>query len=61
MRVEKSFNLRAGQRATLRMNIFNALNDNTVLTLTRLSGVNFGRPTSIMPPRIAEFSMSYQF
>jgi len=61
VRVEKSFNLRAGQRATLRMNIFNALNDNTVLTLTRLSGVNFGRPTSIMPPRIAEFSMSYQF
>jgi hypothetical protein len=43
------------------MNIFNALNDNTVLDLTRLSGASFGLPTSIMPPRIAEFSISYQF
>jgi hypothetical protein len=60
-RVEKSFNLRAGQRATLRMNIFNLLNDNTVLELTRLSGATFGLPTSIMPPRIAEFSVSYNF
>ena len=32
-----------------------------VLELTRLSGANFGLPTSIMPPRIAEFSVSYQF
>jgi hypothetical protein len=43
------------------MNIFNLLNDNTVLELTRLSGPNFGLPTSIMPPRIAEFSVSYNF
>jgi hypothetical protein len=60
-RVEKSFNLRAAHRATVRMNIFNALNDNTVLDLNRLSGPNFGLPTTIMPPRIAEFSVSYQF
>jgi hypothetical protein len=61
VRVEKTFDLRAGHRATVRMNIFNALNDSTILEVTRLSGPNFGRPTSIMPPRIAEFSVSYQF
>ena len=61
LRVEKAFNLRAGQRATVRMNMFNALNDNTVLDLNRLSGASFGLPTNIMPPRIVEFSVSYQF
>jgi hypothetical protein len=59
--VEKSFTLRAGQKVGVRMNIFNALNTNTVLSLVRQSGTTFLRPTDIMPPRIAEFSMSYTF
>ena len=45
----------------VRMNIFNALNTNTVLNSVRLSGATFLRPTEIMPPRIAEFSVSYTF
>jgi hypothetical protein len=43
------------------MNVFNALNANEVLTVSRLSGPTFGLPTAITPPRIAEFSMSYSF
>jgi hypothetical protein len=61
MRVEKSFTLRPGQKLGVRMNVFNALNTNAVLGVVRQSGPTFLRPTSIMPPRIAEFSMSYTF
>lgn len=41
--------------------IFNALNANPVLDFVRRSGATFMRPTSIMPPRIVEFSVSYTF
>jgi hypothetical protein len=61
LRVEKSFEFPKGQKVAARMNIFNALNTNTVLNVVRQSGDTFLRPTSIMPPRIAEFSLSYTF
>jgi hypothetical protein len=64
LRVEKSFAVRERQKLAVRMNIYNALNTNTVLNVVRQSGPNFLRPTGnvpIMPPRIAEFSMSYTF
>jgi hypothetical protein len=61
LRVEKSFTVRNSQRVGVRMNIFNALNTNTVLVLTRRAGATFLRPDEIMPPRIAEFSVSYSF
>jgi hypothetical protein len=61
VRGEKSFRLRAGHRMTVRVNLFNALNVNTVLTVTQLSGRNFERPRTIVPPRIAEIGMSYSF
>ena len=61
LRVEKSFSLQSRQKIALRMNIFNALNSNTVLAVTRLSSAIFARPTDIMPPRIAEFGMTYSF
>jgi hypothetical protein len=61
VRFEKSFSLRTGQKLAVRMNIFNALNTNTVLSLTQRSGPSFLVPTDIMPPRIAEFSVSYTF
>jgi hypothetical protein len=60
-RVEKSFNLASGNKAAVRFNVFNLLNANTVLGVTRLSGPNYNKPTEIMPPRIAEFSVSYSF
>jgi hypothetical protein len=61
LRVEKSFTIRQGQRLGVRVNVFNALNSNTVLSVIRQSGGTFLRPTSIMPPRIAEFSVSYTY
>jgi len=61
LRAEKTFGLPGGQRVAFRVNIFNALNANTVLSVTRLSGTAFGRPEAILPPRIVEFSTSYSF
>jgi hypothetical protein len=61
LRVEKSFTLRTVHRLTIRSNIFNALNTNAALDLVRRAGATFLRPTEIMPPRIAEFSVSYAF
>ena len=61
LRTQKSFRLTRGQSLALRLNVYNALNINTVLTVTQLSGRNFLRPRTIAPPRIAEFSMSYTF
>jgi hypothetical protein len=61
LRLEKTVNLTARQKVAVRVNVFNVLNSNDVLDVTRLSGPNFLRPTSIMPPRIAEFGLSYSF
>jgi hypothetical protein len=61
LRAEKSFRLRQGQKMALRLNLYNALNVNTVLTVTQLSGRNFLRPRTIVPPRVAEFGVSYGF
>jgi len=46
---------------SLRLNVFNVTNINTVLNLDQLSGPNFERPTSIIQPRIAEFAVQYSF
>ena len=50
-----------GQSATLRMNIFNVLNANTITARTMPSGPNFGSITGILLPRIAELAVSYRF
>jgi hypothetical protein len=61
LRVEKSFRLSKGQKITGRMNMYNALNTNTTLTVQQLSGKTFGNSLSIAPPRIAEFAVAYTF
>jgi hypothetical protein len=61
MRFEKTFNLNKGQKLAVRANIFNILNMNTVLNVTRLSGPSFNKPTSIMDPRITEIGFTYSF
>jgi hypothetical protein len=61
LRAEKSFSLPRGQKVAVRLNVFNAMNSNTVLSVVRQSGATFLRPTAIMPPRIAEFSASFTF
>ena len=61
LRAEKSFRVREGQRLSLRLNVYNAMNVNTVLSVTPLSGRSFLRPRTILPPRIAEFAVQYTF
>ena len=61
VRFEKTFKLVKGQRLAVRTNVFNIINANTVIDVTRLSGPNFNKPTVIMDPRIFEFSTTYSF
>lgn len=60
-RIEKNFDLGRGHKAGMRVNIFNVVNSNPVLDVTRLSGPNFGRPTDVLPPRIVELGFLYSF
>jgi len=61
-RVDKAFSLpRTGHRVALRVNLYNALNANAVLTRTLRSGPAYLRPTSILAPRIVEFGAYYTF
>jgi hypothetical protein len=59
--VQKAIALGGTRRATLRLNVFNALNNNTVTGRTMLSGPNFGLTTGVLLPRIAEMSVAYTF
>ena len=45
----------------VRMNVYNVLNSNTVIAVTTRSGPSYGKPTSILPARLAEVSASYKF
>ena len=60
-RVEKRFTLPSAQTATVTLNIYNALNANTVTALQNRSGPNFLQPLAILPPRLLEISASYRF
>jgi hypothetical protein len=60
-RVEKRFPLPRAQTATVTLNVYNALNANTVTGFTNRSGPDFLRPQSIMPPRLVELGASYRF
>ena len=59
-RAEKSLGLGA-QKIALRLNLYNALNVNTMTSLNQLSGASFLSATGIVPPRTAEISVQYSF
>jgi hypothetical protein len=59
--VQKTVRLRSGHSATIRMNVFNLLNANTMTGRTMQSGANFGTITGILLPRIGEVAVSYKF
>jgi len=61
MRVEKTLRVAQGRRLSLRLNVFNVTNINAEQSITQLSGVNFGRPGGVLPPRIAELGVNYSF
>jgi hypothetical protein len=61
LRFEKTFPVLNAHRLAVRLNVYNALNANSVLNLQRRAGAQFLRPQLIMLPRIAEVSASYTF
>jgi hypothetical protein len=61
LRVEKAFRLPARQKFIARLNIYNALNANTTLSVQQQSGATFLQPTSILPPRLFELGVTYSF
>jgi outer membrane receptor protein involved in Fe transport len=61
LRVEKTLNLMKRHHVGLRLNVYNSLNASTVTSQTILTGVNFLKPTAILPPRTFELSASYKF
>ena len=61
LRFEKSLRVTRGQKVAIRLNVYNATNINTEQSTTQLSGVNFGRPSGIISPRILEFGVNYTF
>jgi hypothetical protein len=60
LRLEKAFALQ-GHKGAVRVNMFNALNNNAATAITVLSGPSYLVPTAITPPRILEFSASFYF
>jgi hypothetical protein len=58
---EKQVQVPRGQLATVTLNIYSALNANTVTGLQNRSGPDFLQPLSILPPRLAEISLAYRF
>jgi len=61
LRGEKRFALGNGRELALRLNLYNVLNKPTVLSVQPLSGPAFNTVTSIVSPRILEWSTSYTF
>jgi hypothetical protein len=59
-RAEKAIRLGA-QRLSVRLNLYNMLNVNTVTSLNQQSGASFLGATAIVPPRTAEVSAQYTF
>ena len=67
MRIQKSLSLGTGKRLDLRMNIYNVLNANTVMNVTRRSSPAYLVPTpsstfpAIMEPRMAALNAVFSF
>ena len=61
LRGEKRFSVGNGREIAFRLNLYNALNKPTVLGVQTLSGPRFNTVTSIVSPRILEWSASYTF
>ena len=61
LRIEKRFALAQGRRLAGRVNLYNTLNANTATGIQARSGPTFLRTTAILPPRLLEFSASFEF
>jgi hypothetical protein len=60
-RASKRLSLNARQRLELVVDLFNALNANTVTSQSVVSGPTYGAISAIVPPRIARLGVTYSF
>ena len=61
LRLSKIVTLASGMRLRANFDLYNALNDNSVLQITTTYGGNWLRPSSIMPGRLIQFSGRLEF
>lgn len=61
LRLEKVFRMAKSQKLAARLNLYNALNSNTVTASTNRAGASYLRPTAIVSPRILEMGVTYSF
>ena len=60
LRLEKGFRL-GDNKLVGRVNLYNALNSNTVTGMSFLSGPSYGRILSILPPRVVELGVQFSY
>jgi hypothetical protein len=60
-RADKSFGFGRYGRATFMVDVFNALNNGTVMNFVTQTGANYRRVISILDPRIVRFGFRYDF
>jgi hypothetical protein len=60
-RADKSFGFGRFGRATFMVDVFNALNNGTVMNFVTQTGTNYRRVISILDPRIVRFGFRYDF
>jgi len=61
LRVSKTFTLRHTRRISIDVDVLNALNSNPSWNTSYVSGPTYLYVTSIQPPRIARFGVSFEF
>jgi hypothetical protein len=61
LRISKRFNLGGGRRLDGQINLFNVMNANTTTARIVQSGARFLTPTAILPARILDFNIGYNF
>jgi hypothetical protein len=58
-RIEKSFKAGGDRRVGLMLDVFNVFNASTIVQLGSTTGVNLGRPQSVVNPRLARFGVRF--
>lgn len=61
LKTSKRFQVRQGHYLDVDFDLYNVLNSNTALIQTWSAGPTFGAITSIVPPRLARFGVTYRF
>jgi hypothetical protein len=61
LKVAKEFKLSTNRKIAAELDVLNVLNSNPAWNTSYVSGPTFGQITSVQPPRIARFGVSFEF